>query len=46
MKDGDCAGFAAFNDETCALMVKKQGRNTTLQLVELSVKLSQQDKVG
>ena len=45
MKDGDCAGFAAFNDETCALMVKKQGKNTTLQLVELSVKLSQQDKV-
>jgi beta-xylosidase len=44
MKDGDCAGFATFNDETCALMVRKQGRNTELQLVELSVKLSQREK--
>ena len=44
MKDGDCAGFAAFNDETCALMVRKQGRNTELQLTELSVKLSKREK--
>ena len=44
MKDGDCAGFAAFNDETRAWIVKKQGSRTVLELADLSVKLSQRDK--
>ena len=45
MKAGDRAGFAAFNDETCALMIKKDGKKLTLCVAELSVKLSQRDKV-
>jgi beta-xylosidase len=45
MKAGDRAGFAAFNDETGALMVKKDGKKLTLCATELSVKLSQRDKV-
>lgn len=44
MKDGDVAGFAAFNDETCALAVKKQGRKLVLELDEWSVKLTQREK--
>ena len=44
MKDGDCAGFAAFNDETRAWIIKKQGSRTVLELADLSVKLSQKDK--
>ena len=44
MKDGDVAGFAAFNDETCGLFIKKNGKKLTLQLNELSVKLTQHEK--
>jgi beta-xylosidase len=44
MKAGDRAGFAAFNDETGALMVKKDGKKLTLCAAELSVKLSPRDK--
>ena len=44
MKDGDCAGFAAFNDETRAWIIKKQGSRTMLELADLSVKLSQRNK--
>ena len=44
MKAGDRAGFAAFNDETGALMMKKDGKKLTLCVAELSVKLSQRDK--
>jgi beta-xylosidase len=44
MKDGDCAGFAAFNDETRAWVIKKLGSRTILELADLSVKLSQKDK--
>ena len=44
MKDGDIAGFAAFNDETCGLFIKKNGKKLTLQLNELSVKLTQREK--
>ena len=44
MKDGDVAGFAAFNDETCGLFIKKNGKKLTLQLNELSVKLTQLEK--
>ena len=44
MKDGDCAGFAAFNDGTGALAIRKQGRKLALQFEEWSVKLTQKDK--
>ena len=44
MKDGDCAGFAAFNSETGALMVKKTGKKLTLQMSELDVQLAERTK--
>jgi beta-xylosidase len=44
MKAGDRAGFAAFNDETRAWIIKKQGSRTMLELADLSVKLSQRNK--
>ena len=44
MKEGDCAGFAAFNDRTCAWAVKKQGRKLILELDEWEVKLTQREK--
>ncbi len=44
MKDGDVAGFAAFNDRTCAWAVKKQGRKWVLELDEWEVKLTQREK--
>jgi len=44
MKDGDCAGLAAFNSDTGALMVRKQGKRLTLEMCELSVQLSDRDK--
>ena len=44
MKDGDCAGFAAFNSETGALALKKTGKIVTLEMNEQSVQLSARDK--
>ena len=44
MKDGDVAGFAAFNDGTGALVIRKQGKKLTLEMAEMQVKLSQKDK--
>ena len=44
MKDGDCAGFAAFNDGTGALVVRKQGKKYTLEMAEMQVKLTQREK--
>lgn len=44
MKDGDCAGLAAFNNDTGALTVKKQGKKLVLEMNELSVELSERDK--
>ena len=44
MKDGDCTGFAAFNSETGALMVKKTGKKLTLQMSELDVQLAERTK--
>lgn len=32
MKDGDCAGLAAFNSDTGALVIKKQGKKLTLEM--------------
>ena len=44
MKDGDCAGFAAFNDASGILMVKKQGSKLVLEMSEQEVTLTGQDK--
>jgi len=44
MKDGDCAGFAAFNSDTGGLFVKRVGKNYFLEMDELSVQLSDRDK--
>ena len=44
MKDGDCAGFAAFNSETGALALKKTGKIVTLEMNEQTVQLSARDK--
>ena len=44
MKDGDCAGFSAFNSDAGILMVKKNGRKWVLTLNEQSVKLSEREK--
>ena len=45
MKDGDCAGFAAFNSDTGALTIKKKGKKLTLEMSEQKVTLSDKDKV-
>ena len=44
MKDGDCAGLAAFNGDSGVLTVKKQGRRLTLELSEQSVSLTEREK--
>ena len=46
MKDGDCAGLAAFNGDSGVLTIKKQGRRLFLELSEQSVTLSPQDRRG
>ena len=44
MKDGDCAGLAAFNSDTGALTLKKKGKTVSLEMGELSVQLSDREK--
>ena len=44
MKDGDCAGFAAFNSDTGSLTLKKSGKSVRLEMEELSVQLSDREK--
>jgi len=44
MKDGDCAGLAAFNSDTGALVIKKKGKKLFLEMVEMSVALTDKDK--
>ena len=44
MQDGDCAGLAAFNSDTGALTIKKQGKKLTLEMNEQKVELSDRDK--
>jgi beta-xylosidase len=44
MKDGDCAGLAAFNSDTGALVIRKKGKKLSLQMVEMTCKLSDRDK--
>ena len=45
MKDGDRAGLAAFNSDTGALTIKKQGKKLTLEMSEQTCKLTDRDKV-
>jgi len=44
MKDGDCAGLAAFNSDTGALVIRKKGKRLFLQMVEMTCQLSDRDK--
>ncbi|MBQ9649733.1 MAG: glycoside hydrolase 43 family protein [Prevotella sp.] len=45
MKDGDCAGLAAFNSDTGALTIKKRGKKLFLEMSEQKVELSDRDKL-
>ena len=44
MKDGDCAGFAAFNGDSGLLTIKRNGGQYSLTMSEESVKLSNNTK--
>ena len=44
MRDGDRAGLAAFNSDTGALVIKKQGKRLVLEMQEMTVRLSERDK--
>ena len=44
MKDGDCAGLAAFNSDSGVLTVKKKGKKLFLEMSEQKVSLSDREK--
>ena len=44
MKDGDCAGFSAFNGDSGVLTVKKKGKKLTLEMSEQKVSLTEREK--
>ena len=44
MKDGDCAGFAAFNSDSGLLTVKKKGKRLVLEMSEQKVELTEREK--
>ena len=44
MKDGDCAGLAAFNSDSGVLTIKKKGKKLTLEMSEQKVSLSDREK--
>ena len=44
MKDGDCAGFAAFNSDTGSLTIKRVGKAFFLEMEELSAQLTDREK--
>ena len=44
MKDGDCAGFSAFNGDSGVLTLKKTGKTVTLEMSEQKVSLSDREK--
>lgn len=44
MKDGDCAGLAAFNSDSGVLTVKKNGKRLTLIMSEQKVSLTDREK--
>ena len=45
LRDGDCAGLAAFNGDSGVLTVKKHGKRLLLEMSEQSVSLSDRDKI-
>jgi beta-xylosidase len=44
MKDGDCAGFSAFNGDSGILTIKKKGKKLTLEMSEQKVSLTDREK--
>ena len=44
MKDGDCAGLAAFNGDSGVLTIKKQGKKYVLEMSEQKVSLTDREK--
>ena len=44
LKDGDCAGFSAFNSDAGLLTIRKTGRKCVLEMSEQSVALSDREK--
>ena len=44
MKDGDCAGFSAFNGDSGVLTIKKNGKACSLEMSEQKVSLTDQEK--
>ena len=44
MKDGDCAGFSAFNGDSGVLTIKKKGKKLTLEMSEQKVQLDERTK--
>ncbi len=44
MKDGDCAGFSAFNGDSGVLTIKKDGKKLTLVMSEQNVQLTDREK--
>ncbi len=44
MKDGDCAGLAAFNGDSGVLTVKRNGKKFTLEMSEQKVSLTDREK--
>ena len=44
MKDGDCAGFSAFNGDSGVLTLKKTGKTVNLEMSEQKVSLSDREK--
>jgi beta-xylosidase len=44
MKDGDCAGFAAFNGDSGVLILKRNGKKVSLEMSEQAVQLTEREK--
>ena len=44
LKDGDCAGFGAFNSDSGLLTVKKKGKRLVLEMSEQKVSLTEREK--
>ena len=44
LKDGDCAGFGAFNSDSGLLTVKKKGKRLVLEMSEQKVELTEREK--
>jgi len=44
MKDGDCAGLAAFNGDSGVLTIKKLGKKLVLEMSEQKVSLTEREK--